>query len=284
MIKTSIRFFDDVPVRAVWDENESKWFFAAVDVAFALTDSKNPRSYWNAIKNRRPQLSTICRQLKLTSKDGRKYLTDVIDEKGIDMLIALIPSKKTEIFKKWMDNIGSTDDEKSKEKAYELFEGGFINNIEVGTIKGLQQIHAYIFGGIYDFAGQIRTKNISKSGFMFANSMFLEETLSKIEKMPENTLENIVDKYVEMNLAHPFMEGNGRSTRIWLDLILKKNLSLCVDWSTIDKKSYLSAMERSPIDASPISGLIKNALTDKIFDREVFMKGIDYSYYYEENE
>ena len=119
---------------------------------------------------------------------------------------------------------------------------------------------------------------------MFANSMFLEETLSKIEKMPENTLENIVDKYVEMNLAHPFMEGNGRSTRIWLDLILKKNLSLCVDWSAIDKKSYLSAMERSPIDATLIYGLIKNALTDKIFDREVFMKGIDYSYYYEENE
>lgn len=284
MIKTSIRFFDDVPVRAVWDENESKWFFVAVDVAFALTDSLNPRSYWNAIKKRKPELSTICRQLRLTSRDGKKYLTDVIDEKGISLLIALIPSKKTEIFKKWMSSIGSSIDEKSKDKAYELFESGFINEIEIGTVKGLQQIHSYIFGGLYDFAGRIRIKNISKSGFMFANAMFLEETLSKIDKMPESTLEEIVEKYVEMNLAHPFMEGNGRSTRIWLDLILKKNLSLCVDWSSIDKKSYLSAMERSPIDSTPIRNLIENALTNKISDREVFMKGIDYSYYYEENE
>ncbi len=283
MLKTSIRFFDDIPVRAVWDEKESKWFFAAVDIAFALTDSKNPRSYWNVFKKRKPELSTICRQLKLTSKDGKKYLTDVLDDNGVNTLIALIPSKKTDFFKKWMSSIGSTIDEKSKQKAYDLFESDFIKNIEVGSIRGLQQIHSYLFGGLYSFAGQIRTKNISKNGFMFASAMFLPDILSNIEKMPEITLENIVAKYVEMNLAHPFMEGNGRSTRIWLDLILKKNLSLCVDWSKIDKKAYLTAMEKSPLDSTDIFNLIKNALTDQINDREIFMKGIDYSYYYEED-
>jgi len=150
-------------------------------------------------------------------------------------------------------------------------------------VKGLQQIHSYLFGGLYDFAGQIRTKNISKGGFMFANALHLPQTLSGIEKMPEGTLYEIVKKYVEMNVAHPFLEGNGRSTRIWLDLILKRNLSRCVDWSKINKRDYLAAMQRSPFDDTAIQSLIKNALTDNINDREVFMKGIDYSYYYEQS-
>ena len=172
----------------------------------------------------------------------------------------------------------------SKPKAYGLFDSGMINDIEVGTVKGLQQIHAYIFGGLYDFAGKIRDKNISKAGFDFASAQYLADNLKKIEAMPETDLKSIVSKYVEMNIAHPFMEGNGRSTRIWLDLILKKNLSLCVDWSKIDKKDYLTAMEKSPVNGSLIFGLIEKALTDKINDREIFIKGIDYSYYYESEE
>lgn len=282
MTKTSIRFFDDIPVRAVWNEETSKWWFCAVDIAEALTNTKNPRVYWATIKRRNPQLLAICKQLKLPARDGKTYLTDVIDGNGVNTLIAVIPSKKTAVFMHWLKTMGTTIDEQSKQKAYSLFEDGVINDIEVGTIKGLRQIHAYIFGGLYDFAGQIRTVNISKGGFLFANALYLDETLKTIEAMPEDTFEKIVRKYVEMNIAHPFREGNGRTTRIWLDLILKKNLSKCVDWSQIDKKDYLDAMRKSVADANWIFELLQNALTDKINDREIFMKGIDYSYYYEE--
>jgi cell filamentation protein len=154
---------------------------------------------------------------------------------------------------------------------------------DIGTTKSLRQIHAYIFGGLYDFAGQIRQKNISKGGFQFAVSHFLGNTLKQIDQMPENTFEEIVDKYVEMNIAHPFMEGNGRSTRIWLDLLLKKRLKKCVDWSKINKNDYLSAMVKSSADSTVLKNLLKNALTGEINSREMFMKGIDYSYYYEES-
>ncbi len=150
-------------------------------------------------------------------------------------------------------------------------------------MKSLQQIHAYLFGGLYDFAGQIRTKNISKGGFTFAPCQYFNMTLPTIERMPETTFDEIIDKYVEMNIAHPFMEGNGRNTRIWLDLMLKRSLKKCVDWSKINKNDYLNAMQVSPTNSTDVKMLIKNALTNKIDDREMFMKGIDYSYYYEEN-
>ncbi|QPB42428.1 protein adenylyltransferase Fic [Rodentibacter haemolyticus] len=175
-------------------------------------------------------------------------------------------------------------DRLSKQKAYDLYDSGKIDQIEIGTTQGLQQIHRHLFEGLYEFAGQIRELNISKSNFRFANVLYLQAALNAIEKMPENTFEEIIDKYVEMNVAHPFLEGNGRSTRIWLDLILKKNLQKVVDWQKVDKKLYLQAMERSPINDLEISFLLQNALTDKIHDREVFMKGIDQSYYYEQPE
>ena len=283
-LKVSIRFFDDVPVRSVWDDETAKWWMCAADVVAALAETSNPRVYWATVKRRNPQLFANCKQLKLPARDGKRYLTDVIDEASRNALIAVIQSGKKDVFLRWLSSVGNSIDEKSKQKAYELFESRLINAVEVGTVRGLQQIHAYIFDSLYNFAGQIRTKNISKGGFAFANARFLSDNLKKIEQMPESTLEEIVSKYVEMNIAHPFMEGNGRSTRIWIDLILKKNLSRCVDWSRIDKKAYLQAMEQSPVTEAPILSLISGALTDKINDREVFMKGIDYSYYYETEE
>lgn len=175
-------------------------------------------------------------------------------------------------------------DHLSKQKAYDLYDSGLIHQLEVGTTKGLQQIHLHLFEGLYAFVGQIRELNISKSNFRFANTLYLKEALRAIEKMPESTFEDIIDKYVEMNVAHPFLEGNGRSTRIWLDLIFKKQLGKVVDWEKVDKTLYLQAMERSPINDLEISFLLQNALTDKVDDREVFMKGIDQSYYYEQPE
>ncbi|MEK7184711.1 MAG: Fic family protein [Patescibacteria group bacterium] len=173
-------------------------------------------------------------------------------------------------------------DEISKERAKKLFGAQETQTFEVGTTKGLQQIHEYLFGGLYDFAGHIRAKDISKGGFRFASHIYLEDILNKIGEMSESTFEQIVVKYVEMNIAHPFMEGNGRSMRIWLDLIFKKNLKQCIDWVSIDKADYLNAMQRSPVNNLEIRELLRIALTDKINDREVFMKGIEQSYYYEE--
>ena len=169
----------------------------------------------------------------------------------------------------------------TKLKALELFDTNKINEFEVGTIKGLSSIHKYLFSDIYEFAGEIRDVNIAKGNFRFAPSMYLKEALNKIDKMPEDTFDNIIKKYIEMNVAHPFREGNGRSTRIWLDMILKKELGKVVDWSKVDKEEYLLAMERSPIKDTEINILLKNSLTDKVNDREVYMKGIDTSYKYE---
>ncbi len=281
-VKTSIRFFNDIPVRSVWDDDTAAWWLCATDIITVLVDTSNPRVYWATIKRRNPQLFANCKQLKLMASDGKRYNTDVINDEMFNSLMVILKSPKKEIFQKWITTVSSSIDEKSKIKAYDLFDSGAINDIDSGTIRGLQQIHSYLFGGLYDFAGNIREKNISKGGFTFANSMYLHDTLKKIETMPESTVDEIIEKYVEMNIAHPFMEGNGRSTRIWLDLIFKNNLSKCVDWSKIDKKEYLIAMQKSPVNDSKIKKLIKSALTDRIDDREIFMKGIDYSYYYEE--
>lgn len=292
MSKISIRFFDEKEVRAVWDDEKAKWWFSVLDIIGVLRgedDYTKNRNYWKYLKSKlkkeKNELVSTANQLKLTAADGKKYRTDTFDYDGIIELAKNFPSKQANRFIQWFSYSDETIDGKSKSKAYALFDSSLFDTIEVGTVKGLQQIHGYLFGGLYDFAGQIRTFNIAKGGFQFAMVRFLPETLNKIEKMPEKSFEEIVDKYVEMNVAHPFMEGNGRSMRIWLDLILKKNLKLCVDWSKINKKDYLAAMEKSVADSSQIKALLQFSLTDKINDREMFMKGVDYSYYYEqENE
>ncbi len=169
----------------------------------------------------------------------------------------------------------------SKKKAVELFESGYLNNYGAGTFQMLAAIHKYLFDEIYDFAGEIRTVNIAKGNFRFAPVMYLQAAIENVEKMPQSTFDEIIEKYVEMNIAHPFREGNGRSTRIWLDLMLKKELNLVIDWSFVDKDDYLLAMERSPIKDIEIKHILKEALTDKTEDRQIYMKGIDHSYYYE---
>lgn len=177
--------------------------------------------------------------------------------------------------------LANAEEKITKQKALKLFETKELDNFEVGTFEGLAQIHKYLFEEIYEFAGKVRKENISKSNFRFASAMYLKEALKKIDEMPQTTFDEIIEKYVEMNVAHPFREGNGRSTRIWLDLILKKQIGKVVDWSKIDKQDYLLAMERSPIKDTEIKFLLREALTDKIDDREVYMKGIDASYNYE---
>lgn len=177
----------------------------------------------------------------------------------------------------------SNVDELSKKRALELFDSNQIDSFEVGTMRGLEQIHTYLFVDLNDFAGLIRNVDMSKGGFRFASHLYLENVLKEIEKLPETNFEEIVKKYVEMNIAHPFRDGNGRSMRIWLDLILKKNIKQCIDWQKIDKMDYLNAMQRSPVNDLEIRELLRNALTEKINDREVYMKGIEQSYYYEED-
>ena len=289
--KKSILFFNDREVRAVWDDEHNKWWFSVLDIIAAINeqdDYQKTRNYWKYLKTKlrkeNSQLVSSTNQLKLKASDGKSYKTDTFDAEGVTLLAKHINNTKATNFLDWFLYSDNTIDGQSKKKAYQLFESGILQTAEPGSIKCLQQIHAYLFGGLYDFAGQIRTKNISKGGFTFANCMHFPDTLQAIERMPETTFDEIMDKYVEMNVAHPFMEGDGRSTRIWLDLMLKRSLKRCVDWSQIDKNEYLTAMRESVSDSTHIKALVKHALTAKIDDREMFMKGIDYSYYYEQND
>ena len=199
------------------------------------------------------------------------------------MLLAQnIPNTNATRFVHWFASDSESIDGKSREKAYALWDSGLMDSVEIGTTRGLQQIHGYLFGGLYDFAGQIRNVTISKGNFTFCRARYLHQALKDIDSMPDNTFDEIVLKYVEMNVAHPFMEGNGRSTRLWLDLLMKERIDKCVDWSKISKKDYLNAMILSATDPTMLRQLLLNALTDKINDRETFLKGIDYSYYYEQ--
>ena len=289
MSKISIRFFNDREVRAVWDEENSKWWFNVVDIVSILNEQPDyikSHNYWRwlkrKLKSENNELVSVTHSFKFIAPDGKKRLEDTLDSDGVIELAKNFPNTKSVKFLDWFLYSDNTIDGQSKKKAYTLFESGLLDSLEVGSMKCLQQIHAYLFGGLYDFAGKIRTKNISKGGFTFAPCQYFDITLRTIENMPETTFDEIMDKYIEMNVAHPFMEGNGRSTRIWLDLMLKRSLKKCVDWSRINKNDYLNAMSISPVDGTEIKRLVGNALTNKINDRETFMKGIDYSYYYEE--
>ncbi len=289
--KKSIRFFNDREVRAVWDDDNNCWWFSATDIVRAINNEENyvkAANYWRWLKRRLKQENlqfvSGTHKLKIVAADGKTYNSDALSAEDITLLAKHYPNNRAGAFLDWFTYSDNTIDGQSRKKAYQLYESGILRRLEPGTLKCLQQIHAYIFGGLFDFAGQIRTKNISKGGFTFANCMHFPQTLLSIERMPETTFDQIMDKYVEMNVAHPFMEGNGRTTRIWLDIMLKRSLKRCVDWSKIDKNEYLEAMRLSVADSTQIKRLVEPALTAKIDDREMFMKGIDYSYYYEQND
>ena len=286
--KISIRFFDDKEVRAIWDDDHAKWWFSVLDIVGVLNqeeDYTKTRNYWKYLKAklRKENIEVVSAttQFKMVAPDGKRRMTDVLDSDGVTALAKNFPNNRAMAFLDWFLYSDTSIDGQSKKKAYALFESNLIHEFEVGTAKGLQQIHAYLFGGLYDFAGQIRTKSISKGGYQFVYAQHLKTALQEIDAMPQRTLDDTVKKYAVMNKAHPFMEGNGRSTRVWLDLMLKKELRQCVDWSKISKSNYMNAMIISTVDYSALALLIEQALTGKINDRELFMKGIDYSYYYE---
>ena len=289
--KISIRFYKDREVRAVWDNETAKWWFSVLDIVGAINeqdDYTRTRNYWKYLKTKLrkqgSELVSATNQLKLCAADGKRYLTDVLDYNGVLLLAENIPNQNAARFIHWFASDKDSIDGKSREKAYAMWESGLMDSVEIGTTRGLQQIHGYLFGGLYDFAGQIRNVTISKGDFTFCRAQYLHQALEDIDQMPDDTFDQIVAKYVEMNVAHPFMEGNGRSTRLWLDLLLKDRIAKCVDWSRIAKRDYLAAMVLSATDSNMLYGLLKDALTDKVDDRETFLKGIDYSYYYEQED
>lgn len=291
MSKKSIRFFNDREVRAVWDEEHSKWWFSATDIVRAINnedDYKKCRNYWKYLKGKMGkdgiELVSVTNHFKFQAPDGKQRAADALDAECVQTLAKNYPNNRARAFLEWFTYSDNSIDGQSKKKAYTLMESGLLETMWPGTIKCLQQIHAFLFGGLYDFAGKIRTKTISKGNTIFCLAEHLHSFLQSVEQMPQTNFDEIVDKYVEMNMAHPFMEGNGRSTRIWLDLILKKQLGSCVDWSKITKRDYLNAMIESETDSNRIRELLRDALTDRIDDREIFMKGIDYSYYYEQED
>ena len=291
MGKKSIRFYKDHEVRAVWDEKNNKWWFSATDVVRAINNEEDyvkAGNYWRWLKKKLAsagvQLVSATHEFKFEAPDGKMRKADVLDAEGVQTLAAHYPSNRANEFLQWFVYGDNSIDGRSRKQAYTLWESNLIPDKEVGTTKALQKIHAYLFGGLYDFAGKIRNKTIAKGNTLFCLAEHLHGYLQTIDSLPESNFDEIIDKYCDMNAAHPFMEGNGRSTRIWLDLILKKRLGQCVDWSKVGKREYLNAMIESHTDSTAIKALLRTALTDRIDDREIFMKGIDYSYYYEQED
>lgn len=280
--KTLIRYFDETPIRCRWEKNKNEWFYAVMDVIETLVKPAYPRKYWNTFKHRRPELLKKIKEMKLTSSDDKKYSTDVVGGEGVDYLLSYLSCSKKEEFSRWAKSLTNPLDEESRIKAYSLFDNGLLDEAEVGTFAGLQKIHAYLFDELYPYAGKLREENLPKGDKKLVDYKKLPETLKKIDEMPEGTLDEIIEKYIQMNEAHPFFDGNGVAMRIWLNQIFKKELNKIIDWSRIDKQDYLKAMQEK--DVAELDNLFFFAFAYGTDSKEVFIRGIDYSYYFEEKE
>ena len=273
-----VRYKNDRPIRFAWDDDTEKWWMCATDAAKALTDTSNPRVYWATVKRRNPDLFANCKQLKFIAADGKMYNMDVIDNARLDALNAVVHSTRRDEFLKYLASVESSDDKKVRERAYELFNDETSGAFDVGNVRGLQQLHSFLFEGIIEDAGQIRTDETDNITTVYTSLKFLPKTLDRIDRMTERSLNEIISKYVEMNTAHPFMSGNGRSIRLWFDMIIKKRLQRRIDWTRINTREFIKATDEGAIEETTLLRLVKEALTDRLDDRNFYKRCIDSSF------
>lgn len=275
MVKTMLRFYNGIPVRTIWDKGESKWWYSAEDVGRALIRSRNSKAYWAMLKRKDPKLNEIKRQLKMV-ESGELHITDLVDIGGVGKIAALTKSRDKSEFIEWAQSAGKMIDDKSKFKAYELFD---CLGLEVGTSWGLRQIHKHVFDGIYKDAGDFR---VIKIPYARIPRNYVGNNIDTIVEPPDKTLTDIVFKYVMMVCEKPFEHGSERSLRIWVDMLLRRRYNLCIDWSKVNKRTYEHAMSSAPADISSVRLLFRRAIGENVNNRELFMRSIDYSFYIDE--
>lgn len=276
-----VKILNGKTVRIVWSEPASTFLYSATDLVLAFANSKNPRIYWNAIKRRHPEIRKYCSQAKLLAADEKQYKSDVLTCDGINELVLILKHPNRRYLIDWIRGSNEPVNEQAKKRAYDLFGTNILKTDEIGTFIGLRKIHAYLFDGLYKNVGRVRTKNVVKNGVEYANYTFLKQILTHIDSMSSNTFDEIVEKYVEMNIAYPFLDGCEQSMRIWLDQMLKNKLEKCINWAKVKREDYLEAMKESPYNDSQIKKVLKRAISIKILDKNVYQTGLDSSFFYE---
>lgn len=278
---TPIKILNGKKVRIVWSESSSTFLYSATDLVLAFTSSKNPRIYWNAIKRRHPEIKRYCFLAKLRAADNKLYNSDLLNYEGINELVFILKHPNRKFLISWLKGENGSIDEQAIKRAQDLYDINILNTDEIGTFLGLRKIHAYLFDGLYPNVGKVRNKNVPKGNIEFANYTFLKQILIHIDNMSSGNFNEIVEKYVEMNIAHPFLDGCEQSMRLWLDMILKIKLGKCINWAKIRKEDYLEAMAESPYNDSQIKNVFKRGLSNKILDKNLFQISLNSSFFYE---